>query len=698
MKKNVLYPVLVILSVLTSKAAPNASQENIVAQMNYCMNAMTNIIEDQSMVTLQHESDQILNNLTMEGIAGLWEIQDFRSNLIEALGKFTITAEERQLTKRIQSIRRDNMKWQALSNALSPTMVMTSNRYSGAFNILTTAARSIIEYNVARGEQSIEELRENWNLREQDLTVIKELRREAHAIIYDLFTKYHLKESQRLTEESSKEFHKLISEKDCDARIRKMNDKKGVYAEIAEYYYYLGMAYLDNGNYALAKDNFDKYLRLYSLAPIFRHDEMSGCIALAKLSNEQNLSHQQKQNFIDIALNNLPGNSPAVLQCALEYFQMKEFEKGYQLIRSGIDDPNASDRSLLLMAAINLLPQMKSYNQTYTDVIRAIGHLSSMDSRSFFTYVVNANSYAWSKGNLVNLVSFENIGKMVFNWHSLFAIWGGNTDRKLDCDISIVLPMYVSYNQGDFRVYIEEHGNDELIVQELKVNYKDAVSIEKVNKVDCFKSNMGLKYLFLTPVDKDEQSFMVKPNLDYEKIKNGEMKGMQKYTLSDDDREDIIDFCKDNYKERNNLVLECEEIDSEETDMGTVDGVKLSFIGNNLLYKPHHNDNMIGCYLRIVFDNNICIMYKYEHEQRYFNDKDTLSPYLYYLGNRYVFRSEKYLQEYVKGISYHRMDVKETKKEEDVMSGINAERMDSITKWIKEGLLGISGNIINTEK
>ena len=60
------------------------------------------------MSVLEHESDQILNNLTIEQIIGLYEINDFRIDLLDALSKFGITEQERALLRRIQSIKTDS--------------------------------------------------------------------------------------------------------------------------------------------------------------------------------------------------------------------------------------------------------------------------------------------------------------------------------------------------------------------------------------------------------------------------------------------------------------------------------------------------------------------------------------------------------------------------------------------------------------
>lgn len=70
------------------------------------------------MSVLEHETDQLLNNLTIQHIVGLPEIAEFRVDLIDAIGSLGITEEEKSLLRRVNSIKQDNLKWQALSGAL----------------------------------------------------------------------------------------------------------------------------------------------------------------------------------------------------------------------------------------------------------------------------------------------------------------------------------------------------------------------------------------------------------------------------------------------------------------------------------------------------------------------------------------------------------------------------------------------------
>ena len=102
--------ILTLIIFNASYTSAQSDKDMVIAQMNYCITTLTNIVHNKSMTVLEHESDQLLNNLTMEQIIGLYEINDFRIELLDAVSRFEITEEERALLRRIQSIKRDNMK------------------------------------------------------------------------------------------------------------------------------------------------------------------------------------------------------------------------------------------------------------------------------------------------------------------------------------------------------------------------------------------------------------------------------------------------------------------------------------------------------------------------------------------------------------------------------------------------------------
>lgn len=639
---------LAIIFSNASYASAQSEKDMVIAQMNYCITTLTNIVHNKSMTVLEHESDQLLNNLTMEQIIGLYEINDFRIELLDAVSRFEITEEERALLRRLQSIKRDNMKWAAISNALNPTMLLTGNAgpgmgYQLAFQTLLTTARSAVEYKTMQGEQNIEELRAMWDLRKEDLNTINDVRKTALSIVFSLYNKYHLSENDRLTEATANLFSNYISDPDAAKRVRLLEDHRKTYEQIAEYYYHLGMGYVDLGQYDKAKPNFVAYLNMYKKAPILRYDEKSGCIALTRLSYEKNLSNKEKEQLINIALQNLPSNSAAVLQCAMVYlYELKDEKKGFDLIRMGIDDPNASDHNLLFMAAAKLLPMMAKYPVLNMNIQASFSKNSGINFDSYITFLINAKENAWE--NISKIISFNDV-----SYRKWYHLWIGT---HLNDELHIILPERISYNVGDISIYIENHKAKKVTIQQLRTAFTEGVTLDEIEDIDCFKANKDLKYLYFETLIPDKV-FMLKKNIDYEKIRKEEWPRMSEFSFSDDNDdikdnteeikeniEEIIDFCKSHAPKSYDTNLECEEWGNDYINKGESNGAKIKFSGDSLRYRPYHSTKQEGYYLRIVFANGINLMYKYDSD-----DKD-LKPYLYSVSGRTVFANIASKDEY----------------------------------------------------
>ncbi len=634
-KKILIFSVFTFATLTSHAQTPDTvDRNNVIAQMNYCITTLTNIIHNKSMAVLEHESDQLLNNLTMEQMVGLYEINDFRIELLDAVSRFEITEEERALLKRVQSMKRDNAKWTALSNALSPTMLLTGSGpgmgYQMAFQTLLTAARSVVEYKVAQGEQEIEELEAMWELRKEDMKVINDVRKSALNIVFNLYNKYHLNENDRLTEDTATKFSTYISDPNAAKRIRLLESYRSTYEKMASYYYHLGMAYVDVGNYEKAKTNFITYLNMYKQAPILRHDEMSGCIALTRLTYETNLSSSDKRYLVNIALKNLPSNSAAVLQCAMVLiYDIKDTESGLRLIQTGLDDPYASDKDLLYMAAANLMPVINKYPQLKKEIANSFQTENSMSVDTYITFLINAEDNCWN--DLSNLINFRNVSSR--DWSHL----GIGTD--LNENLHIIFPERYVYNVGDICLYIETHDKDGIEIQEMRPEFANGISIDDIEKVNCFKANKNLKYLFCNVIEPNSM-FCIKDNIDYEKLKSGEYPHMFEFVLTDKDVNDIIKFCKKHTQKETSLL--CVDIDDEKYFKQNLDEeIVIKFYGDSLRYSPHHSAKQSGYYLRMSLSNGIIIMYKYNP-----HDKN-LSPYFYSYEDKTVFINDVIKEEYL---------------------------------------------------
>lgn len=324
--------VVVGLSTLKASGAGVSAVNNelVVSQMNTCINILTNINNNKSLAVLDHESDQLLNNLTMQQIVGLPEIKDWRVDLVDAITKLEITQEERNLLNRISSIQQNSLKWQAFNNALNNTMLVTGGGNTGiqlGFQALLTGARTAVEYKTTQNDMQVAQLQAMWELRKEDIKTILELRKRAFDITYSLYKKYNLKESDRLTEQTAQQFNQIISGANPAKMVRQLTDNYAKFSHLADYYYYLGMGYIDTKNIRQGLLNLNKYESLYKKAPIYRINEKLGIISLTRLAYIRNLKPEQIEREIKSIRENLPSNAMAVVQCAFAYARLMNIRR-----------------------------------------------------------------------------------------------------------------------------------------------------------------------------------------------------------------------------------------------------------------------------------------------------------------------------------------------------------------------------------
>ncbi len=613
----------------------DVATDNVIAQMNYCITSLTNIINCKSIAVLEEESDNLINNLTMEQLIGLHEIKDLRIDLLDAISKFGITEQERLIIKRLQSIKRDNAKWQALANALRPTNLIMGPGMGTqvAYQTMLTAARSVVEYRQAVGELEGEELNAMWNLRKEDLKTINNIRKQALGIIFDLYNKYHLEEGARLTEATAEQFTRYTTEVDPYKRIRLLKDNYNTYKFIGDYYYHLGMAYLDINDYTNAKENFSKYSVAYSKAPILRYDAKSGCIALAILQNERGLAKEEIEELINQALKNLPNNSAAILQCALTYINIGEEEKGFNLLRSNLDDPMASDKSITALACANLLAKIKRYPAVYNVVKNYFENGTYIDLDSYILYQINNSDNAWT--NIAELFSFENITQKP--WYQHMWLWNlfFKETPSLSKKLTLKLPKNITANTNDFFAYKEEHDKSTSRITQLNIEYQDAIPLKKIEKVKCFKEYDDLKYLFVNSIVPDEL-FILKEGIDIDKIKSEQYPRMSEFVLTESDIKKIVKFCTKNKDKTSVSRLRFKPY--EETIVNK-HSENIEFLGDSLAFEPIPFEDG-NTYVRYVFGSGVNILFKYD------NDNKALIPYLYSYEGKSFFSSSEIEEDY----------------------------------------------------
>lgn len=655
---------LAIIISNVSYTSAKSDKDMVIAQMNYCINSLTNIINNKSIIVLDHETDQLINNLTMEHVSNLYEIADFRGSLLETLGNLQITEEERNILKRVNDMKEDGMLWQSLSNALDPTLLLfpgysiPSKRHMAhqmGFMLLLTAARTSVEFKSTQNEQNIGELQSLWELRKKDMNDYILLRKMALDLEYNLFHKYGLKEQVRLTEKDAIRFSDICKEPNASKRLRLLLDNRNSFAFLADYYYHVGMAYVDLDNYTKAKPYLQEYINRYNRTPIFRYDEKSGCVALAMLAYDNSLNTSEKQELVNVALKNLPNNGAALLQCAITILSdIKNPPQAYELLRLGIDNPNMDNKDAMVMFSANILEDIKKYEAIYKKLSEAVYSAQGLSLNSIIAYAIkdnNQNSFWNSYANLLNVQKYFR--------HPWYGIWIWGTPI-LKSNFLFTTNNKYGFNINDIKVYREHYDGKKIVIKQNQQFYKDGLHIADImNDVDCFKANPNLVYLFLSPLIEGEV-YRIKDNLDYGMIKSGKFRGLSEYTLTEDDLEDIVSYCKDKYVENDNtitlqsntmedsqalvdsLLLTCPIIENN-TDTALnhayINGkILCEFEGDSLEYQPYILSTDVGDFIKVVLSGPSKTVLTYS-----LDSKDNRRAYLYSVenGGRITFQDAK---------------------------------------------------------
>ena len=484
-----------------SRSRRQPSREQVIAQMNYCINSLTGIANNRSMALLEHETDQLLNNLTMEQIVDLYDVKEFRKALIEDIAALEINEEERNVIRRVQDKKRNLMLTSSFADALNPTLLLVPGRggagaaAQAGFMAILTAARTAVDYQTSKGESDVEELQAMWALRKDDIKKVTDLRVQALNLEFNLYRQYHLNEFDRLTEESANRFSSIVSESDPEIRRRRMEDPQSVreFAHLADYHYHLGMAYLDLGRYDDANAHFNGYLKMYDASPIFRYDEKSGVIALAKLATQDSMSDAEQRMWISRALTNLPNNGAALIQCAVTFFNLGDGDACFELLRRGIDNPNLSDKNAVVALVTTLMPNLSQNDELFREMKSAVYSCGNLNLAELVSFAAAAGDYATAYG-LLEISQIKGGNKIID-----ISFDGGNT-----------------FDRNRIGVYSVDFKGGKCSTSRNEEAFKGGIPLQDIiKKVDMFKNSRGLIcYYFDTLVEGELYRF--KPGIDYE--------------------------------------------------------------------------------------------------------------------------------------------------------------------------------------
>lgn len=537
--------------------------------MNSCVMSLTNLNESQSLETYEKERENLINNLSKEGMAKLPEITDLREKILSTIYQLEITQEERQVLRKIKTLEKDGKSWRSVSNGLNQAMVYipSSGRGGGAkkalvqtaFYTLLTAARSTVDYNAYKKEFDAEEARALWEIRKQDLKEYAVLNTEAYKKINEIFRYYKLDDVYELTPRQASEFNTLISDPDVNRRIQKLLNNANSLKYLNEFNYYLGMAYIQNNEYARAVPYFKTYISNSQKAKIYKIDDKLGCIYLSLLTYDEQLPKSVAVNYIQEALRNLPHNGAAYIECAAYFWMvLGEKEKAFDLLRTALYDDMLSDKEAIIMTITEWIPQIKEtpyYESIYSTICSSINeNIDYISLNSYLQFLIAcSDERAWMA--IERLITINNEG------HNI----------KPEKSFKLQLAKNLDFTIDSILVFSESFSKDKLLVTEKGLAYTEGYTKEQLTKkFSLFTNAPDLIYLFFD-YNKDGNVYYVKRSLsveDFNKLKYtpDQFEGLKNFSFDFTDKSTpdrkalnkIIKFCKKNQsKTPSSPVLIC---------------------------------------------------------------------------------------------------------------------------------------------
>lgn len=377
-----------------SKSNPEvkAMLANVITRMNYCILTSYYIQNSPSLDFFERKKKEINSKITIP--KGVKEIQDYHETIRKTLDELIINEHEKQIYFDVLDIEKKNRKLNAAKNALQVPQ-LSVNPFSAIANTVLTIARAGIDLAVSKNEAEMQSIRSMWEFQRVSLMSEFELVRVGFKYINQLFDKYDLSEYDRLTEDDIEKYFSALSEPDPETRSRRLEYDSLVFKNMQDYYYYLGMAYIEADStqvgYKRAEPYFDKYLEQYTKFPLFRTDEKTGIIALTRLlRGSKDTSNEYKETLIREIEKNLPNNEFGYAVGSMEYYTMGNYEKAFRLLQIGID--NVENDEVLLELAFKHMNEIREYPEIHHDICAAILSSKSLTLQEYASCVIAMNN------------------------------------------------------------------------------------------------------------------------------------------------------------------------------------------------------------------------------------------------------------------------------------------------------------------
>lgn len=351
--------------------------QRAITLINYYTNIASSLEKSPTIEFCESQKKEILNNLKICQYKGVPELAEILQRINDALDEVKINEMDREVYMQVSALKRKNQSLKAVSNALS-TPMSVFDPVSGGVNAILTLARAGVDLAVAKREQEIEEKQDMWAYDKNNIQNINGLTNSVYktAIETANFNENinKIPETAFLKPVVANEYNAILSITDPADLVSSLIVNAN-FNKVFDYYYHLGMGYVEMGEYEKAKGHFKTFLKQHDNT-IFIKDPKIGMVALTRLLHEQkDLTKKEAEQLIDLMIGknddmgHIASNDMAYLVASMTYLNLAErFKdssykvKAYDCIFQGLDKMynNGLNDASLVVAVLGSLDKIKS--------------------------------------------------------------------------------------------------------------------------------------------------------------------------------------------------------------------------------------------------------------------------------------------------------------------------------------------------
>ena len=368
--------------------------------LNDCISTLTKIQRSKSKIVLTDEQFILNNALRWDGdFTKYRSLYSFRNALQDVLKDMVITETNRQMFKEAFDRKKNAAVRDAILGAVSGTQ-LNVNVVSLASNIILKSAQSFMEYNKKMDDYDEELEKEMWQLEQEDMNAITEMRKNAFAVLYELFQDRDLNFSEELRLVEN-DFDNLFNylELPADIRVDKLVDRESKYKYLPLYWYELGKTYIElwetqsTSDVLLeeAWDAFNHYKSITNHCRLYRFDYNLGDIALYELKYKKQLSTDEKYALLDVVRNNLSNNGNALLFSSIYYIEeLSDYRNGINLFCDCLTDKTICEHNEILLYISLIWDRIDDY-KLKEKISRSVLNSSDIDIQTYISFLYSIN-------------------------------------------------------------------------------------------------------------------------------------------------------------------------------------------------------------------------------------------------------------------------------------------------------------------